>query len=125
MCLILLAYDAHPIYRLVLAANRDEFYDRPTASAGYWEDAPHILAGRDLKDGGTWLGVTRSGRIAAVTNYREPALDRPTAPSRGGLVSGFLKGEAPPEEYLGFLRREGGGYNGFNLILGNPDGLFW
>jgi uncharacterized protein with NRDE domain len=125
MCLILLANDAHPIYRLILAANRDEFYNRPTASAGYWEDAPQILAGRDLKDGGTWLGITRSGEIAALTNFRDPGSDHRDAPSRGRLVSGFLNGSRSMEEYLETLRYEGRSYNGFNLIFGDPARLCW
>ena len=125
MCLILLAYEAHPDYRLILAANRDEFFSRPTAPASFWEDAPHILAGRDLKEGGTWLGMTRSGRIAAITNYRDPRAERKDAPSRGGLVSGYLSGSMTVEEYLAFLRREGSGYNGFNLIFGDRSRICW
>jgi len=125
MCLILLAYDVHPGYRLILAANRDEFFARPSAPVGYWDDAPQILAGRDLKDGGTWLGITRSGRIAALTNYRDPGSERRDAPSRGSLVRGFLQGDGSVEEYLAILRREGGSYNGFNLIFGEMDRLCW
>jgi uncharacterized protein with NRDE domain len=125
MCLILLAYDAHPLYRLILAANRDEFFSRPAAPAFFWEDAPQLLAGRDLKEGGTWLGLTRSGRIAAITNYRDPRSERKDAPSRGGLVSGFLRGAMPVEDYLAFLRREGVAYNGFNLIFGDMKRLCW
>ena len=71
MCLIAFALDTHPRYRLVLAANRDEYFRRPTAAGAFWEDAPQLLAGRDLEAGGTWLGVTTTGRIAAITNYRE------------------------------------------------------
>jgi uncharacterized protein with NRDE domain len=125
MCLILLAYEAHPDYRLILAANRDEFFSRPTAPASFWEDAPHILAGRDLKEGGTWLGMTRSGRIAAITNYRDPRAERKDAPSRGGLVSGYLTGSMGVEEYLAQLKREGSGYNGFNLIFGDRSRICW
>ncbi|MGA2151702.1 MAG: NRDE family protein [Geobacteraceae bacterium] len=125
MCLIFLVYDAHPLYRLILAANRDEFYSRPAAPAAFWEDAPQLLAGRDLKDGGTWLGLTRSGRIAAITNYRDPRSERTNAPSRGGLVSGFLRGAMPVEDYLAFLGREGAAYNGFNLIFGDMKRLCW
>ena len=86
MCLILFAHDIHPQYRLLLAANRDEFYERPTLPLAAWESRPEILAGRDLKGGGTWLGITRSGRLAAVTNYRDPRLILNQAPSRGFLV---------------------------------------
>lgn len=125
MCLILLAYDIHPLYRLILAANRDEFFSRPAAPAVFWDDSPRILAGRDLKEGGTWLGVTRTGRIAAITNYREPRSERQNAPSRGWLVSGFLHGSMSVEDYLAFLRREGAAYNGFNLIFGDMNRLCW
>jgi uncharacterized protein with NRDE domain len=125
MCLILLAYNVHPLYRLILAANRDEFFSRPTTPAVFWEDASQILAGRDLKEGGTWLGLTRSGRIAAITNYRDPRSERKDAPSRGGLVSGFLHRFMPVEVYLAFLNREGTAYNGFNLIFGNMKRLCW
>ena len=91
MCLIFLAWRRHPDYRLVVAANRDEFYARPTAPAGYWPEAPDVLAGRDLEGGGTWLGVTRTGRFAALTNYRRGDDGHiPDAPTRGRLVSDFL-----------------------------------
>ncbi len=123
MCLILLAVDAHPSYRLILAANRDEYFNRPTAPAAFWDDAPDLLAGRDLKSGGTWLGVTRTGRIAAITNYRDPRREKRDAPSRGHLVSGFLTGVMSTEEYLAFLEREGSAYNGFSLIFGEPGRL--
>jgi uncharacterized protein with NRDE domain len=125
MCLILLAYDAHPLYRLILAANRDEFFSRPTAPAAFRDDSPQILAGRDLKEGGTWLGLTRTGRIAAITNYRDPRSERKDAPSRGGLVRGFLAGSMPVEEYLAFLKSEGTSFNGFNLIFGDMKQLCW
>jgi uncharacterized protein with NRDE domain len=125
MCLMLLAYDAHPLYRLILAANRDEFFSRPAAPAAFRDDSPQILAGRDLKEGGTWLGLTRTGRIAAITNYRNPRSERKDAPSRGGLVSGFLAGSMSVEEYLAFLNREGAAYNGFNLIFGDKQRLCW
>jgi len=82
MCLILLAWEMHAVYPLILAANRDEFYERPSAPAAFWAGAPDLLAGRDLKAGGTWLGITRSGRLAAITNYRDPASQKKDAPSR-------------------------------------------
>ncbi|MCX5835398.1 MAG: NRDE family protein [Deltaproteobacteria bacterium] len=87
MCLILLSFKQHSRYPVILAANRDEFYERPSAPVTFWDEAPNILAGRDMKDGGTWLGITRKGRIAAVTNYRNPASikdDAPSAKSRAG-----------------------------------------
>ena len=123
MCLILLAHRAHPLYRLVVAANRDEFYARPTAPAAFWTDAPHVLAGRDLQGGGTWMGVTRAGRFAAVTNYREVAPPPPDAPSRGELPGGFLRGDQAPEAYLRSLEVRAGAYAGFNLLVGDGEAL--
>ncbi|HEX8651873.1 MAG TPA: NRDE family protein [Pyrinomonadaceae bacterium] len=123
MCIILLAYKSHPVYELVLAANRDEFYERPTARADYWEDAPGLLAGRDLERGGTWLGVTEAGRLAAVTNFREPGQRIADAPSRGLLVSDFLRSVEKPEAYLERLSLSAGSYNGFNLIAADAQRL--
>jgi len=125
MCLILLSYKMHPDYRLILAANRDEFYNRPTAPLDYWADHPDVLAGRDLKGNGTWLGVTRSGCIAAITNYREPAAHIQNAPSRGILISNFLTGNASPERYLKAVGKMSRTYNGFNLIVGDRSGLYY
>jgi uncharacterized protein with NRDE domain len=125
MCLILLAVDAHPGYKLILAANRDEYYERPTAPPHFWKDAPHVLAGRDLIAAGTWLGITRKGRIAAVTNYRDPATGKSDAPSRGKLVSDFLLSDLDPLPYLDLIRREKDRYNGFNLIMGNRNRITW
>lgn len=125
MCLILFAYQCHPRYRLVLAANRDEFYDRPTAPLDFWTDHPQVLAGRDLAQLGTWLGVTRQGRLAAITNYRDPANIKPDAPSRGHLVSDFLTGTLAPWEYLQLLRSSAERYNGYNLLVGDVEGLFY
>lgn len=124
MCLIILSYSNHPVYRLILAANRDEFYDRPTAPLGFWEETPSVLAGRDLKSGGTWLGVTKSGRICAVTNFRDPAVQLKDAPSRGLLVGNFLKGSESPERYLQKVKEDGNKYNGFNLLAGDESGIF-
>jgi uncharacterized protein with NRDE domain len=125
MCLILLAVDAHPRFPLVVAANRDEFHDRPTRPAGWWPEAPGVLAGRDERSGGTWMGVTRDGRWAAVTNYREPAGERPDAPSRGGLVADYLRGSEPAETYLAGLAERAGEYNGFNLLVGERERVLW
>jgi uncharacterized protein with NRDE domain len=125
MCLIVFALDCHPRYRLVLAANRDEYFSRPTAPAAFWKDAPQILAGRDLLAGGTWLGVTRERRLAAVTYYREPSLPVHQLPSRGQLAADFLVGTMPPEVYWERLRREEGNYGGFNLLFGDDSGLFY
>jgi len=125
MCLILLAVQKHPKYKLILAANRDEFYERPTEPPHFWKDAPHLLAGRDLVAARTWLGITRKGRIAAVTNYRDPANVKPNAPSRGKLVSDFLLGDLDSVSYVDLIRREKDRYNGFNLILGERDRIEW
>jgi uncharacterized protein with NRDE domain len=123
MCLILFSYKHHPKYRLVLAANRDEFYDRPAAPMQFWEDHPNVLAGRDLKSMGTWMGITKSGRMAALTNYRDPATINQKAPSRGHLISQFLIGEASPTKYLEALKKDAGKYNGFNLLVGDTRDL--
>ena len=124
MCTLLLAYRAHPRYRLILAANRDEFYQRPTAAAAYWEVAPHLFAGRDLVHGGTWLGITTTGRIAALTNYREPLAVHQHGASRGQLASEFLKGAGGGEEFVSALKRGGVSYSGYNLLLGETDRLY-
>lgn len=126
MCLILFAWQAHPRYVLVLAANRDEFHSRPTASAEFWEDAPGLLAGRDLQAGGTWLGITRSGRFGAITNYREPlAPEMVHERSRGHLVRDYLTGNSPPKQHARGLVLQADRYSGFNLLLGNPGELVY
>ncbi|MFO1432105.1 MAG: NRDE family protein [Candidatus Competibacteraceae bacterium] len=125
MCLILFAYRYRPKYELLLAANRDEYYNRPTAPMAFWEDAPDLLAGRDLAAGGTWFGVTRQGRFAAITNYRDPRTVRPEAPSRGPLVSDYLRGRESAWDYLQHLLPRAALYNGFNLLLGDAEGLFY
>jgi uncharacterized protein with NRDE domain len=119
MCLILFAYKVHPSYNLILAANRDEFYERPSSAAEFWEDAPQVLAGRDLQEGGTWMGIDRAGRFAAITNYRDPASWKNNAPSRGGLVSSYLCGNQSADDYLGKISRQAQLYNGYNLIVGD------
>ncbi len=124
MCLILFANEVHPRYRLVVAANRDEFYERPTAPATWWADEPSVLAGRDLRSGGTWMGVTRGGRFAAVTNFREPGRTRDDAPSRGGLVLASLTDDRAPSRYLGEVETVADAYNGFNLLAGDRHGLW-
>lgn len=116
MCLILFAYRAHPRYTLVVAANRDEWFRRPTAPAGLWSDRPEVFAGRDLEQGGTWFGVSRSGRFSALTNFREPSAHRDDAPSRGKLVSDFLVGRVATAGYLASLAAAGARYNGFSLL---------
>lgn len=125
MCLILVAWRVHPDYPLVVAANRDEFFLRPTAPAAFWQDAPQVLAGRDLDAGGTWMGLTRRGRFAALTNFRDPAQTRQDAPSRGKLVADFLSGEGAPEAYLARIAEEARRCNGFNLLAGDRETLWW
>ncbi|OEU65721.1 MAG: hypothetical protein BBJ57_10125 [Desulfobacterales bacterium PC51MH44] len=125
MCLILLSYDMHPVYRMVFAANRDEYYDRPTGPLTFRDDAPDILAGRDLKHNGTWLGVTRTGRFAAITNFREPAFQISNAPSRGLLVRDFLAAKDSPKSYLEYVKSIGHKHNGFNLLVGDRSELFY
>jgi uncharacterized protein with NRDE domain len=124
MCLILFAYNAHPAYRLILAANRDEFYERPSTPADFWVRYPHILAGMDLKEKGTWLGVTTTGKFAAITNYRDPDSWKTDAPSRGKLVSRYLTGSYNPEKYLKSVSKKAHVYNGFNILLGDAEDLF-
>lgn len=125
MCLILFANEPNSRYRLVLAANRDEFYSRPTAPAAFWQEAPDVLAGKDLRSGGSWMGVTRSGKVAAVTNFRGPGKGGEDAPSRGKLVSEFLMSGESPEVFIDKLRPRAQTYNGFNLLLGSAEGLWW
>lgn len=125
MCLILLAWDDHPQYKLVVAANRDEFYQRPTSRAEIWEDYPHILAGRDLQAGGTWMGITKNGRFAALTNYRDPFNHKNNAPSRGLLVQNYLQSSQDPQSYIDSLEDGGRAYNSFNLLLGDYEALFY
>lgn len=125
MCLILFSHRAHPDFPLLIAANRDEFYSRPTAPAAFWPDQPDLLAGRDLKSGGTWLGVTRTGRLAALTNYRDPAAVKKGAPSRGHLVSGFLTGNRSARSYMEKIAGEAKRYNGFNLLAADNEGLYY
>jgi uncharacterized protein with NRDE domain len=124
MCLILFAHRCHPRYRLVMAANRDEFYERPAAPACFWDTAPKILGGRDLRGGGTWLAVDQRGRFAAIVNYRDPSAQKDAAPSRGNLVTGFLLSRASLDDYLETLKRNSGCYNGFTLLFGDTERLF-
>ncbi|MCM3878070.1 MAG: NRDE family protein [Thermoanaerobaculia bacterium] len=118
MCLIVLAWEARPDVRLAVAANRDEFFSRGAAPAAWWADAPRVLAGRDLSAGGTWLGVTRTGRFAALTNFRDASIPkRDGAPSRGVLAADFLRGDAAAAAYVAAVRSGAGRYHGFNLLV--------
>ncbi len=124
MCTLLLSYRQHEQFPLLIAANRDEFHQRPTRSLHWWEDKPHILGGRDEQEGGTWFGITRHGRLAALTNFRIfPLLD--SAPSRGELVSRFLDGSQEPQEFYTWLQQHGQAYNGFNMLFGSADHLWF
>lgn len=125
MCIVLVAWRTCPGAPLVLAANRDEYHERPTRAAGVWDDAPSILGGRDLEQGGSWLAVDGGGRMAAVTNYREPEPRRSGARSRGLLVSDYLRGSAGPAEYLRGIAARAGDYDAFNLLIGDRDGLWF
>jgi uncharacterized protein with NRDE domain len=125
MCLIFLALNYHPEYKMIVAGNRDEFYNRRTAPAAFWEDHPDVLGGRDLEGMGTWLGITRSGRLSMLTNFRDPGNINPAAPSRGKLVSDFLVGQPNPEAYINSVFLDGASYNGFNLLAGTVDSLWY
>jgi uncharacterized protein with NRDE domain len=125
MCLIVVAWRARADMPLVVAANRDEWRERPAEPARWWPDHPEIFAGRDLQAGGTWMGITRGGRFAAVTNFRDPSDKRSTARSRGGLVTEFLLGAESPARFLSNLSARAHEYNGFNLILGDRASLFY
>jgi len=125
MCLILVAWKAHADFPLVVAANRDEFHARPTAGAGFWEDNPSILAGRDLECMGTWLGVTRSGKFAAVSNYRDASHSSAGTHSRGLLASSFLGNGAPAQDFVTQVAADGTNYRGFNFLAGDREDLWW
>lgn len=125
MCLILFAYRVVPGAPLIVAANRDEHFNRPAAPAAIWDDHPDILAGRDLSRGGTWLGVSTRGRFAALTNFRNPTTHRADAPSRGELVKAFLVGQMSARTYVEDIVREAVPYNGFSLLVGDGRALFF
>ncbi|HZM36882.1 MAG TPA: NRDE family protein [Burkholderiales bacterium] len=124
MCLILLGWRAHPTLTLAVAANRDEFHGRKAAPAAFWEDRPGILAGRDLEAMGTWMGVSRAGRFAAVTNYRG-AREASAQESRGALVTRFLEGSEAPAPYFSDLSLRKDKYSGFNLLASDGEELWW
>lgn len=120
MCLLSFRWLDHPTYSLIFAGNRDEAYQRPTRPAQFWDENPNLLAGRDLKAGGTWMGVTRTGRWAVITNVRDPSRQRPDAPSRGHLVTDYLQSTVSPTAFGESLAEETSRYNGFNLLVGTP-----
>ncbi len=119
MCLILFAYQQHPEYPLIIAANRDEYYHRATRGPHFWSDRPQIFAGRDLQAGGTWMGVTPQGRFAAVTNYREGEAAVPGKVSRGELCRQFLEGDTSAAAFFAELAERKDQYAGFNLLTGD------
>lgn len=125
MCLILFAYKAHPKYKLIVAANRDEAYGRPTAPAHFWEEKPDILAGRDLEKMGTWMGVSRSGRFSALTNFRNPAEITVGLRSRGELVAEYLTAGKRGDDYLKKAAASRHDYPGYNLLAGDVNELFY
>jgi uncharacterized protein with NRDE domain len=122
MCLIVVGWRVHPDYPLVVAANRDEFYARPSSPIAHWPDATQVIGGLDLEAGGTWLGITESGRFAAVTNVREPAMAKGER-SRGALTRDFLTADASAEDFAAKI--DGGRYSGFNLLLGDGESLVY
>lgn len=125
MCLIFIAVKSHPRYKLLVAANRDEFYDRRTAPAAFWSDHPQVLGGRDLEAMGTWLGMTKSGRVCMITNFRDLRNIKAKAPSRGKLVADFLLDKISGESYMKKVEPHAKEYNGFSLIAGTVDTLFY
>ncbi|UXP33989.1 NRDE family protein [Reichenbachiella agarivorans] len=125
MCTILFSWKNHPDYNLILASNRDEFYRRPTTPAHYWEDQPDILAGKDLIGGGTWMGVSKNGRFAALTNFRDIEGIDSDAPSRGKLTTDFLTSHISPKEYLTQIQYSKIPYNPFNLLVGDMNELYY
>ena len=125
MCLIGLAWQAHPEIPLIIAANRDEYHVRPSAASAWWHDAPQVFGGCDLQSGGTWMGITRDGRFAALTNVRDPGEFRPNARTRGALVADFLTGDGDPAAYVRLCMQNPAAYNGFNLLTGTPEALWY
>jgi uncharacterized protein with NRDE domain len=125
MCLLVLAWQVHPRYRLVVAANRDEFHERPAAPLAKWGPPDDILAGRDLRAHGTWLGLDRRRRFGVITNFRELQRPRPDAPTRGALIPDYLRSTTGAETFLKNLEQEAPRYSGFNLLLSDNDSLWY
>lgn len=124
MCILFLAINQHEKYPLVILANRDEFQERPTTSARFWKEYPELLAGRDEKEGGTWLGITKKGKISALTNYRDIPLHKEGRESRGLLVKDFLTSEISTLTYLDLLISKRESYNPYNILIGNQKELY-
>ena len=125
MCLLTFAWKTHPQYKLIFASNRDEFYQRNTAPAQYWDNAPNVLAGKDLEAGGTWMGINKNGRFTALTNYRDLENIKSQAPSRGQLTLDYLQGSEAPQAYLEDIFSNIDAYNGFNLLAGTPEDIYY
>jgi len=123
MCLIVFAYKNHPRFDLIFAANRDEFYGRPTRAAQFWDDQPDLLAGKDLKSGGSWMGINRRGQFAALTNFRDPSISKENAPSRGKIVINYLNQNKKPTAFLRQFKPQSANYMGFNILAGTPAGV--
>jgi uncharacterized protein with NRDE domain len=123
MCLIFIALKKNPLYKQIIAANRDEFYHRKTAAASYWNDHQQILGGRDLEAGGTWLAINKNGKLSMVTNFRDPKNINPNAPSRGEIVTNFLLSDGSGKKYIQQLIPKAKNYNGFNLLAGDINEL--
>jgi|JI10StandDraft_1071094.scaffolds.fasta_scaffold166571_1 uncharacterized protein with NRDE domain len=124
MCILFLAIEQHRDYPLIILANRDEFQQRPTTIAHFWKEYPDLLAGRDEKEGGTWLGLTRQGRISAITNYRDIPLHKEGRQSRGLLVREYLTSNTSSADYLDLLVANKDKYNPYNILIGNREELF-
>lgn len=124
MCIVNFHFQDHPMYKLIVVANRDEYYERPTKSAHFWEDEPNILAGRDLLQKGTWLGISKEGRFAAITNYRDPSMPETGRYSRGEIIRKYLTRGIEPESFMNKLMKSRTNYGGYNIIFGNQNRLF-
>jgi uncharacterized protein with NRDE domain len=125
MCIVFSAIGLHKKYKLIVAGNRDEFYSRPTARMNWWEELPNILAGKDLEKGGTWLGITKSGRFATLTNFRDFHAPRKIGPSRGRIVLDWLIGTSDADQFLAYLDKTADVYEGYNLLLYDGQNLYW
>ncbi|NYT57833.1 NRDE family protein [Alcaligenaceae bacterium] len=125
MCIAYLAIAAHPDWPLFIAANRDEYHKRPCLPAAPWPEYSDVIGGLDCQGSGSWLGITRQGRFALITNYRDPAHVKANAPTRGQLVSRYLTGHEPSQSYARKVHDEGAAYNGFNLIVGDRHQTFY
>jgi uncharacterized protein with NRDE domain len=125
MCLLLFGVKTSESFPFILAANRDEFYQRPTTAMDFWPEKPNILAGKDLECGGTWFGINTQGRFAALTNYRDLSILKSAAPSRGDIIVNFLESTGSIPDFLDRLKPDSDRYNGFNLLAGDCQAQYW